>query len=462
MPSPRAIYGSAFRICARLNLPRLAAALAVPTLRRLTRAERPDAPVVLILPKDGFTEDIMSALAPAKDVSVLALPRAVVHEIAAAFLPYFIDDNNYASCGASFDGVKADYRRFLRRMLRALRRMVRHDAIITGNFGYAPDRELASASRDLGIPFIALHKENLKTPGRVAFFERIYQERRGAFTGHRILVYNAIEKDLQVRAGVAESARIDIVGMPRLDRMHAWRRSHAGDVAVNRILFFLFLPMTGMPRIARKTGIRGVVASEQSEAGINDISVAVLCRKSCRAMLTVARSNPDIEVIVKSKGRSRDLAELCELFGLDREADFPPNVRIAHGGDVLSLLGEASVVCGFNSTALLEAIAAGKPVVLPWFAEADDPAVQPFVIDLRDVATVAGSVDALQAHLVALARSPRPVPSDLTPSERQCLTVWTGNADGGAAARAHKAIMDALGVAESAVVPKSGEFRKCM
>ena len=126
--------------------------------------------------------------------------------------------------------------------------------MISGNFSYATERELASAMQELGVPFIALHKENLKTPGRVEFFERIYSERRGPFTGRKILVYNKIERDLQIRAGVAEAARIAITGMPRLDRMHAWRRGNASTVQCNHILFFVFSSATGMPRVARKSG----------------------------------------------------------------------------------------------------------------------------------------------------------------------------------------------------------------
>ena len=111
---------------------------------------------------------------------------------------------------------------------------------MTGSYSYCAERELASATTSLGIPFIAFHKENLKTRGRVDFFERLYRERRGPFTGRKVLVYNQIERDLQVRAEVAPAAAIEIVGMPRLDRMHAWRRANAGAVPAGTILFFAF------------------------------------------------------------------------------------------------------------------------------------------------------------------------------------------------------------------------------
>jgi hypothetical protein len=441
----KALYLGAIRRSAAFNSPWLAALLILPALRTMNAAKAADPRTVVILTKEGFTEDIITALLDAGAIKVVGLPRIIVKALASAFLPYFIDDNNYASCGAEFDEAKRRYRRFFAGLLKTLRRFMRIDAMISGNFSYASERELASAMQEMGTPFIALHKENLKTSGRVEFFERLYRQRRGPFTGRKILVYNQIERDLQLRAGVSEAARIEIVGMPRLDRMHAWRRANAGTVKRNRILFFVFSPATGMPRIARKTEIPGKIYFEEEEADDGDISLMRLSEETCRALLHVARDNPGIEVVVKSKGRARDLRETAALFGLARETEFPPNMRVVHGGDILQLIAEASVVCGFNSTALLEAVAAGKPVVVPWFAEAEAPEVWPYLIDLRNISVAAPSPESLADTLIELARDPKPVPEELDSETRQTLVLWTGNDDGHAAERTRDAILKQLG-----------------
>jgi hypothetical protein len=445
LASLKSLYLATVRRSAALNLPWLAALLILPAFRTMKPDRAAEPRGVVILTKEGFTEDITTALADAGTIKVVGLPRIVVKALASPFLPYFIDDNNYASCGAEFDEAKLRYRRFILALLKTLRRFIRIDAVISGNFSYASERELASAMQEIGVPFIALHKENLKTPGRVEFFERIYKERRGPFTGRKILVYNQIERDLQIRAGVAEPARIEIVGMPRLDHMHAWRRANAGTLQGNRILFFVFSSATGMPRIARKTRIPGKIYFEDEESDDGDISLAQLSETTCRTLLQIARDNPDIEVVVKSKGRARDLKEIAALFGLAREAEFPPNMRVVHGGDILQLIAQASVVCGFNSTALLEAAAAGKPVVMPWFAEAGAPEVRPYLIDPRGVGIAAPSPESLAATLVGLARDPKPVPGELESDTEQALALWTGNDDGDAAARTRDAILKELG-----------------
>ena len=439
--SLKQIYARTVQMSAARNRPRIAALLILPAFKTLKPAKAAEARTVVILPKEGFTEDVMTALADADAVKVVALPRMIVKLLAAPFLPYFIDDNNYASAGADHDAAKARYRRFLVGVFETILRVMRIDAVITGNFSYATERELASAMQHLGVPFIALHKENLKTPGRVEFFERVYRERRGPFTGRKILVYNEIERDLQIRAGVAKPGRIAITGMPRLDRMHAWRRANAGTARRGRILFFVFSSATGMPRVVRKGETAGQVWFEDEERADGDISLAKLSDGACGALLRLTQDNPDIEVVVKSKGRRRDLDETAALFGFASEAELPPNMHVVHGGDVLDLIADASVVCGFNSTALLEAVAAGKPVVMPWFAEAETPEVLPYLIDLRGVATAAASPDELRAALVRGALEGKPVPAELDAGAKRTLAVWTGNDDGHAAARTRDAIL---------------------
>jgi len=108
------------------------------------------------------------------------------------------------------------------------------------------------------------------------------------------------------------------------------------------------------------------------------------------------------------------------------------------------LIAQASVVCGCNSVALLEAVAAGKPLVVPWFAEADALEISPYLMDLRSVSRPASSPEILYRELVKLARQPTPLPAELDPESRRILALWAGNEDGYAAQRARDAILREL------------------
>ena len=202
---------------------------------------------VLLLPRSRFNDDALNTLKAIGSIEVLKLPRNVVKGIAAAFLPPEVDDNSYLPSPPNAEAAKMRYRAFLMRFWRYLDPHRRIDAVVTGNFGYYAEHEFAAALEALGVPFIALHKENSWSVGSQEFWERIYRERRGPFLGRRILVYSPIERALQLRAGIADENRIEVVGMPRLDEVHRWRQANFGAVPKPMVLFASFPPDVSMP-----------------------------------------------------------------------------------------------------------------------------------------------------------------------------------------------------------------------
>jgi hypothetical protein len=101
-------------------------------------------------------------------------------------------------------------------------------------------------------------------------------------------------------------------------------------------------------------------------------------------------------------------------------------------------------VIGFNSTALLEALAAGKPVIVPDFGEARDPAMSDLVIDLGDAVQKAKSPDDLKRLVCLQIDSPTNVPEQLSPTAAKTLRDWVGNDDGGAGQRVLDAVKDKI------------------
>ena len=211
---------------------------------------------VLMIEKDTFYEDVLASLGSSPDVRVHVAHRMVVKAIAAAYLPPELDGNFYVSDDPKTIQAKRDYAAFLTSMWPYLSRLMSIDAIVSANFSYYAERELAGAMEALGVPFLALHKESLKSPGRMNFFADLYRSRRGPFTGRRILVYNEIERLVQTTAEVIAPDSVTVCGMPRLDRMHSWRQNEAdgaaNDSGRKQVLFFSFTKKTGLPQIRRK------------------------------------------------------------------------------------------------------------------------------------------------------------------------------------------------------------------
>lgn len=395
----------------------------------------PGAATVLILPKEGFTEDAMAALGPDPRFRVLGLARDYPKAVCAAFLPASIDDNTYGSVGPEYDAAKQRLRAFWSAAWKELAAAQPVDAVMTGNFGYFAEQELAAAVHAAGVPFIALHKEALKTPGLLALFEKLYRERRQPFAGSRVLVYNRLERDLQVRAGSIAADRVTVCGMPRLDRMQAWRRTAAGKPAGARpcVLMFAFHDKTGLPIIPRKGSFH-----ETTDAATAAYAWTRLQREVNEVGVRIARDNPDIDVVVKTKSSlERSLALIGgERYDFGRHA----NLTVLDGGDPFAAIARADVVCGFITTALFESLAAGRAVVMPRFAEAAEPWAASFLLDLGSAVTVATSPDQLYEMLCDAARRPAPVPAILGVDAARELETWTGNADGGASARVATAV----------------------
>ena len=103
----------------------------------------------------------------------------------------------------------------------------------------------------------------------------------------------------------------------------------------------------------------------------------------------------------------------------------------------------AHAVSGFNTTGLFEAITAGKPIVVPHFAEALDPAYAPFIVDFEAAASYAASGEDLTAKLQASLEQPVQG-AELSPLTLALLEKWTGNPDGKASDRVTQAVLSEI------------------
>ena len=142
-------------------------------LRRMPGPNDQDGKVlyrVLMIEKDTFYEDVLACLGASREVRVHVAHRLVLKSIAAALLPPELDDDFYVSDDPEVIQAKQDYAAFLTAAWGVLSRLMPIDAVVSANFGYCAEREFAGALEALGVPFLALHKENLKSPGRMDFF----------------------------------------------------------------------------------------------------------------------------------------------------------------------------------------------------------------------------------------------------------------------------------------------------
>ena len=434
------LLGSLFTFFAHRRMAGMAAILFRLTLRKLPDVEPPTVKTprtILMLPRVIFTEDVAATFGGTGQFRVLRPFGGAMKSLASGILPPHTHTNFYAVDDPELNKGKQAYRDFLARMWTALQRNIHIDAVVTGNFSYWAERELGTALESLGVPFIAMHKESMKTPGLVDFIGKLYRERRGLFTGRRIVVYSKGERQLQIDSGVVDPERISVGGMPRLDRLHEWRRTTTRLSATNggrlQVVLFSFIPKGVLPRIVRRAHNSDGAWEEELEEDFAKLSWQELATSTHRAVVRLARENPELDVVVKSKEATRERTGTFQM--LQDEQGLPSNLNIVVGEDPCELIKASDVVCGFNTTALLEAICAGIPVVIPLFAEAIEEHMKPYVIHMGEAAEYATSPDDLVIKLRTAALARRTLRAELPDASIQALDKWVGNSDGRAGER---------------------------
>jgi len=401
-------------------------------LRR--RRSRVRARSVVVLHKAGGTEDMLAAAASRHDedgLRLALLPRDQVRAVFETVLgePAFptLTDTDYRPEDPQVQPDKLRYRAFLIDVVRWYARLLRVAGMTTANLSFRAERELAAACSEAGLPFLALHKESIRTPEQRSWFTRAYEELIGPFEGRAIAVYNADERASIVASGLAASADVAVVGCPRMDVLHRQRtdrdlRERSEDAPV--ILFAIDVHAGTWTPYDDRQEVGAPVWTE-------------LARATEVAFLASARRHPERKFVLKAK-IGREQQQLGRL-----PAGVPTNVEIIAGGIGTDLIRHAGVVIGFNSTVLLEAIASGVPTLMPRFAEASEPGAERWIFDLGGAVTAVADPERLADAIdAALAEGPT---RELSPEAVAALERYVGNADGGAGARAWAFLRESLG-----------------
>jgi surface carbohydrate biosynthesis protein len=406
---------------------------------------------ILFFPKEGFTEDIAASFCGVKQFGLYSLDRRLIKEVFTEFIPKEVVSNNrYLSNNINIENKKKELRAFWVDVLKKIKLNRHIDAVMTGNFSFAVEQEMTAALEETGIPVIALHKECLNTPRLEEFYKDVYVSRKNPFLGSIICVYNESERRIQKAARVTDPQNIVITGMPRLDFIHKQRRSSISSLMANSnisrpiVLFFSFNPKTGFPVISFRDQKKGDIVCEKLERELDELSVPMLTDACHHAMVNLAIKNPDIEVIIKTKANAETFINIENIYG--KQFAPPDNFKFVHGGDPFDLILKSTVVCGFNSTTLLEAIALNKPVITPRFYETLDKKIRPYIIDLRSAVQYADSPQDLIKKILTECEASAVDKYEyrLDRDQIHVLDEYTGNSDGKAGERVRNVVIDLI------------------
>ena len=417
------------------------------TSRRFHRDAKTAGPVprnrkrVFFLPKTLFREDLVNVFsADDPEFDLWYVSRQPLAKLADWYLLRNFSEYDYRSTNDDDARQKQALRAHWEAALRIFAKLARPSAFLTCAYYYRDQREFAAASVANGIPFVALHKECITTPIARAAREEIYGKFSGPFTGTCITTYNEEEKATMVAAGVAPAGIIDVVGCPRMDPL--FRRTSGSTEATGAfdIVFFSFSKTTYLPVYRRVPKWPESI----DRVKIEPWNWSQLYLRFHQFAIDFARAHPHLRIALKVK-TGFNILDILEQER-QREQPLPSNLQVINMGEGGTLATAAKVVCGFNSTVLLEAIASRTPVVIPTFAEAKrgSTAEKYGTLRLGKAVQYAASEMELVRLLESQSRQPPQRDREYTDDERLALERYVGFADGKSGERMRSSIAKAI------------------
>ena len=310
---------------------------------------------VLALSCEYYRKD-PQVLAGMPGVRVLAMPQRWQTRLIFQFYDQGFHWFQYMNppAGSVLVQQKVKLRNFLRGFLPRLYRRLGVDCVIAPHIHFYPDGDWGAVSHEVGYPFVVLQRENMVLAKYLREHVSWRVKHIGHFEGTKVIVHNRHMRELYLDAGIVQPKQIEALGCIRMDSFVAKAKQAAPPHnARKRIVYFPFY--------------LGTTFDEPIRPFFNAAHVA---------LVEFTAEHPDVDVLIKPKEKfypkwRDDFDQAMALAGLSPEKI--RNLTIRCEGDAQEIIMQADVVSGLQTTTLLEAALAGRPVVIPYFKEMDDP-----------------------------------------------------------------------------------------
>jgi hypothetical protein len=299
-------------------------------------------------------------------------------------------------------------RKFLRKFLSRLYRETGVNAVLGATFYYKQDYDWGLVSNDIGVPYIVIQYDRIfGGRNRQHFINKTIKTCK-RFRGSHIIVSNDYTRDTLIETGYVDADRISSLGLMRMDgfvrKVLALRNKSSKNVSKKtrkRVTLFSFVPCVGL-----RTSLGLRTFPEDPNLGYQKLFENVHT-----SIARLAESLRDVDFIVKTKWGGiwfEGIEKACRKNGYNiRDI---PNLTITDNVDSHELIIDSDVICGFSTTALLEAAVAAKPVIVPMFDEAMLPMYQESIgfLDCYHLFDCAGSVTEFEELITGRLHDPGP------------------------------------------------------
>lgn len=240
---------------------------------------------------------------------------------------------------------------YSRIILFILRKKYRINCIVTPSDFFYWLREFIVLAKEKSIPTVVLDKEGTISPHSYKHHSLNVRE-KCPFISDRIIVWSARQRQFWLRAGVDEE-RIKVIGQPRSDLLYLLEKGNLNifpDNSKPLVVFFSYALSAYIPTANLKE---------------DKLSWQRLRQESHSVISRFASTRPEINFVIKCHPQQADISDI--------EFDFRhlSNAKVLSGAILTNeLLINASLVIGFQTTALIEAVCLEKPVIYTFWSDA--------------------------------------------------------------------------------------------
>jgi hypothetical protein len=341
----------------------------------------------LLIINHNFQHDIESLCSVESGHEIRVWSASRLGKLASSYFPKSVFSSMLGEDFAhpQFAKARNKYSIAARTTLHNIYKSYQFDCIISPSDTIFYLRTWVDAAHELGIPFIVLQKETSISPYTMIEDAREIS-RYLPFIGDLMLVCSDHNKKFWLNAG-ADGNKIIVTGQPRFDfyaRPDKWM--HRGQIGNRVTILFFSYDLGAYSR-------DGVLAATwlQLRSETEEILVNLAKQGFCN-------------VIVKPHPQQQEIEKYSEHLSTMSGDLWGNAVQLISGEvDARQLIIAADAIVGFQTTALFEALAAGKFVIYTFWS---DP-VHKFVKDLlpfhemQDTLTIASSPESLKKNLLS-------------------------------------------------------------
>lgn len=245
-----------------------------------------------------------------------------------------------------FNKSKKNYYNFLDNLFNKIFKKINFHILISANYNYAWQQELAKMALKRKIPFVVLLKEFISPINDID--QNIERYTNNFFIGSKLLVYNDnIKKSfLKKKINGIEENKIISVGIPRFDKYQNIKQ----DKPENNLLFFSFDINDKTRHLKLSNKDKKIIFSQAYNFHME--------------IFKFVKENKNFNVTIKTKSNSRYLKQVLEYA---RETDTAScnNLNITNSKNIYELIQNSSIVICFNSTTIFEGLLSKRVILTP-------------------------------------------------------------------------------------------------